>query len=449
MRTLIRSGLLALEDGVRVADILIEGEQIRRIGENLLDFADETVDAHGLVVLPGAVDSHVHFYMKAASGGRNADDFAVGSAGAVAGGTTTVIDFATPAAGMSFAEAARLRIAEAGACVYTDFGLHMEVTGAFPQDFEGLCELPPMGVRALKIYTTYGKTELPRERLPELMRRAKALGMTLLAHCEDDATVRATKAQFLAEGRTSPADHAASRPAEAEAKAVSDVIAAAEAAGTRLIIAHISSAAGAEQVREARKRGADVHGETCPHYLLLTDACYLRDEPQRYIMTPPLRTSADNAALWSALIAGDIELVSTDHCPFPLADKLREKTCFEAIPGIGGVQSMPTLLFSEGYKKGRLTLPMLAARMATDAAKIYGLYPKKGAIRVGADADLAIFDPNQVHRLHAAEEQSRAGYTVFEGYEVTGRLRYTYLRGQLAAQDGRPVGEARGVYLGS
>ncbi len=447
MRRLIQGGLLALEDGAQVADILIEGETIAAIGQNL-GAADAVIDARGLVVLPGAVDSHVHFYMETASGGRNADDFLAGSAAAVAGGTTTVVDFASPVEGKSYAEAARLRLAETGGRVHTDYALHMEVTGAFPQDYAGLSELPAMGVHALKIYTTYGATEIPRARLPELMLRASELNMVLLAHCEDDAIVRQTRARFLAEGKTAPMYHGDSRPIEAETRAIADVIAAAEAAGTKLIIAHISSGAGAALVRAARARGVDVHGETCPHYLLLTDDCYRMPEPQRYIMTPPLRKAADNEMLWDCLISGDIGLVSTDHCPFPLADKLRENTCFEAIPGIGGVQSMPALLFSEGCKKGRLSLPALAARIATDAAKLYGLYPKKGAIRVGADADLAIFDPDAVHTLGAQHELSRAGYTVYEGRSVTGRVRYTLLRGALAAVDGRPAGEPRGRYLG-
>ncbi len=448
MKPLLISGATVVTEAeAHVADIRVEDGRIAQIGEKLSGDGCETLDARGLVALPGAVDSHVHFHMQTSAGGRNADDFTVGSACAVLGGTTTVVDFASPVEGKSFEGALLARRAEADGRVYTDYALHMEVTGAFDEPLSGLDALPALGVKGLKIYTTYGTEQYPREKLPALFKKAATLGMVMLAHCEDDEIVMDTKARFLGEGKTAACWHAASRPASAEEKAAGEIIALAEQAELPLIVAHISTAGAARLVAEARSRGARVYGETCPHYLLLTDACYLRPEPQRYIMTPPLRTPSDNAALWQAVEKGDIGLISTDHCPFTLPDKLRCKGCFEAIPGIGGVQSMPALLFSEGYQKGRLMLPQLAGRIATEAAKRYGLYPQKGVLAEGADADITLFDPNAKQLLTAAAEHSNAGYTVFEGMPVGCRVTHTFLRGVLTAHNGALCGAAAGRYV--
>ncbi len=447
MSLLIKNGLVVTEQEVLHADVLIEGERIAKIGAGLPDFAEQTIDAAGKIVLPGAIDSHVHFFMKTAAG-RNADDFTQGSTCAVCGGTTTVVDFAGPVEGMSFADALKVRRAEADGNIHTDYALHMEVTGEFEQDYNDLASLLPEGVRALKIYTTYGDSRVPDERLPALFQKAAELGLVLLAHCEDDDIVTGLKKEFIEEGKTQARFHGESRPIEAETKSIEKIMALAHEAGLKLIIAHISSGKGGELVRAACSKGWDVSGETCPHYLLLTDERYCGEQPQRFIMTPPLRKAEDNQKLWGLVESGDIGVISTDHCPFTIADKLSREGCFEAIPGIGGCESMVSLLYSEGYAKGRLTLTELASRLSTQAAKLYGLYPKKGVLAEGSDADIVIIDPKAQRTLTQANEHSTAGYTVYEGFAVSGKPVYTIRRGEIVAENGNLMAaECRGQYI--
>ena len=443
----IRGALCALPDGASECTIAVWDGKIASIGRFDPPDGAEIVEANGLVALPGAVDSHVHFHMPTADGGYNADDFSTGSTCAICGGTTTVVDFASPVEGKSWTEGVRRRRAEADGQVFCDYGLHMEVTGAFEQDITRLGELADAGVKVLKIYTTYGSDRYPREKLPALFREAKRLSLRILAHCEDDEIIQETKRRMLAAGRTGAALHAESRPAAAEAAAVRELIGLAEESGAELIIAHVSTGEAGELVAKARKRGVAVYAETCPHYLLLTEELYADKEPQRIIMTPPLRTASDNALLWELLASGDIGMASTDHCPFLLEQKLAEPTCFGAVPGVGGCENLVSLLFSEGYQKGRLSLPQLAERLSGEAARLYGLSPCKGVLAEGADADIVLIDPNAPRVLTAAKEHSNAGYSIWEGFRVGCTVRRVYLRGELVSTGGEPVGSPNGKYL--
>ena len=444
---LIKGALVAAENGTDRRDLLIANGKIEDAGRIDPPEGARTIDARGLVALPGAVDSHVHFFMPAANGKRNADDFFAGSKCAVCGGTTSVVDFASPISGGSWTGGVNVRRAEADGSVFCDYGLHMEVTGAFRQDVAKLGELKDAGVRVLKIYTTYGADRYPREKLPALFREAKRLDMPILAHCEDDEIIQQTKQHMLREHRDAAALHAKSRPAIAEVSAARELIALSEQTDAELIVAHVSSGETGLLVAGARKRGVNVCAETCPHYLLLTDERYDGPEPQRYIMTPPLRTTSDNEILWELLRSGDIGMVSTDHCPLRLKDKLKEPTCFGAIPGVGGCENMVSLLFSEGYRKGRLTLAQLYERLSTEAARRYGLCPKKGMLNVGSDADVVLIDPDMPRVLGANAEHGNAGYSVWEGFRVGCTVRYVFLRGNLVSVDGEPIGKPQGRFL--
>jgi dihydropyrimidinase len=443
----IRGALCALPDGARECTIAVRDGKIASIGRFDPVEGAEIVEAKGLVALPGAVDSHVHFHMPTANGGYNADDFSTGSTCAVCGGTTSVVDFASPVEGNSWTEGVRRRRAEADGQVFCDYGLHMEVTGAFEQDITRLGELAEAGVQVLKIYTTYGADQYPREKLPALFAEAKRLNLRILAHCENDEIIQATKRRMLAAGRTGAALHAVIRPAAAEVAAVRELIGLAEESGAELIIAHVSTGEAGKLIAKARTRGVKVYAETCPHYLLLMEELYAGEEPQRYIMTPPLRTASDNEILWELLTSGDIGMTSTDHCPFLLEQKLAEPTCFGAVPGVGGCENLVSLLFSEGYQKGRLSLTQLAQRLSGEAARLYGLSPRKGTLCEGADADIVLIDPNAPRKLTATKEHSNAGYSIWEGFQVSCTVRRVYLRGELVSLDGEPVGQPQGKYL--
>jgi dihydropyrimidinase len=443
----IQNARAVTPEGVEVHDILIRDGKIAAVGKIATPDGARAVDASGLIALPGAVDSHVHFEMPTAEGGRNADDFYAGSMGAVCGGTTSVVDFASPVEGGSWTDGISARRARAGGRVYCDYGLHMEVTGEFDQDIARLYELRDAGVRVLKIYTTYGADRYPREKLPALFGQAKRLGLAILAHCEDDDILQQTKRQMLANGQIAASLHAKSRPAGAEVSAVRELVALSERTGAELIVAHVSTGEAGLMIAQARRRGAPVHAETCMHYLLLNDGLYDGLEPQRYIMTPPLRKPEDCETLWELLASGDIGMVSSDHCPFPLRQRLAEPTCFGAAPGVDGCEALVSLLFSEGYQKGRLTLPQLTGRLSGEAARRYGFYPKKGALRGGLDADIALIDPCAKRTLSAAHEHGKAGYSIWEGFEVGCTPRYVFLRGKLVSRDGEPVGEPGGEYL--
>lgn len=444
---LIQNALCFHEGREQTLDIAIEGGTIARIGHLEPPEGTTAIDVRGLVALPGAVDSHVHFHMPTGNGGYNADDFSAGSTCAVCGGTTSVVDFASPVENGTWTEGVRRRRAEADGRVFCDYGLHMEVTGAFEQDVSRLGELKDAGVRVLKIYTTYGADRYPREKLPALFREAKRQGLAILAHCEEDELLQEKKRAMLAAGRTDAALHAESRPAAAEVRAVNELLALSESIGTELIIAHVSSGEAGMAIAAARRRGVNVCAETCPHYLLLDDSLYAGAEPQRFIMTPPLRTKRDNELLWELLANGDIGMVSTDHCPFMLYEKLAEQTCFGAVPGVGGCEHMVSLLFSEGYQKGRLTLGQLYERVSGEAARRYGFASRKGALAIGADADITLIDPHAKRTFEAEREHSNAGYSIWEEFEVGCSVKAVFLRGELVALDGGPVGLPAGKYL--
>ena len=439
MATIIKNGLVVLEQQAAPLDIRIEGECIHALEPNIQPApGDRVIDAAGKIVLPGAVDSHVHYHMPTATG-FNADDFTSGSACAVVSGTTTIMDFADPTLGKTLPEAMEYRLAEAKGASYADYSMHAELTGDYYMDLAQLTQLKRMGICALKIYTTYGSSEFPPERLPELFAEAKKQGMITLVHAEDNDVILRTRQQFEAEGKTAACYHAQSRPIAAETSAIRKILALAAQAEAPVIIAHISSGEGAQLVAQAQAAGQQVYGETCPHYLLLTDECYQREHPQFYIMTPPLRKQKDCDTLWELLCKGTVGMVSTDHCPFTVEDKLSRQGCFEAIPGIGGSETLLPLMFSEGYRQGRLTLNQLAERLSTQAAKLYGLYPRKGVIAVGSDADLVLVDPEQEYTITASLYPSKAGYTVYEGHKAVGKPVLTLLRGQIVAQDGKVI----------
>ena len=441
---LIHGGTIVTPAGQSRADVLCRDECIAAIGENLSGQGDPILDASGCYVFPGGVDAHVHLQMPVGEF-TSTDDFTTGTVAAACGGTTTIVDFSTQERGQSLSEAVARRRAEADGSVAIDYGLHLAVSDATDKTLRALPELRRQGYRSLKLYTVYPALYLEDEQILRLFIAAREAGLLPLVHCENRAIVSACTARLLAAGQTAPRYHPQARPAVAESEAVARVLALAEVAGTPIVIAHVSCRRSLEEVRRARGREQEVYVETCPHYLLLTEKEYGRPdfEGAKYVLTPPLRTAEDQEALWPALAQGEIGFVSTDHCPWNYRGmKDRGRDDFSRIPnGAPGIETRMSLLWSEGVGKGRLTPERFVAVTATEPARLYGLYPHKGTIAVGADADLVVWDPSREVALGVSSLHQRVDYCPYEGWPVRGYPRDVVSRGRVIVRGGEFVGE--------
>ncbi|MDQ0512262.1 dihydropyrimidinase [Ancylobacter amanitiformis] len=432
----ITNGRVGLSDGWADCDIGIDGGRITALGEGLK--GAEILDAAGLWVLPGGVDAHCHLDQPSWGGTEGADGFGTGSLAAVFGGTTTIVPFAMPAPGTTMPQAVERSLALAEGRSFADYSLHAiatEATGPAQDQMDWLCA---QGIPSVKAFMTYEGFAVSDERMLELMDGARARGMTVMIHAENDAIIRHSRDKLLAAGRTALRYHLIAHSAAVEREAIHRVATLAEVTGARVLIVHISSAQGIEELTRARLRGTDVTGETCPQYVLVPPAALdgPAEDAARFLFCPPGREAASHAALWQALEAGDIALWSSDHSPGPLADKVAAEDFDKAVSGIPGLETRLPLLFSEGLASGRLSLPRYLSVAGAAAARYYGL-EGKGAIAPGFDADLVLWDPAARWQVRAAEQRSRAGYTPFEGRWLTGRPLTVLLRGRTVVADGR------------
>ena len=447
--TVIANGTLITAEAALRADLGILDGRIAAAGADLA--GRERIDAAGMLVLPGAVDEHVHLQMPAGEF-ASSDDFYTGTVAAACGGTTTVIDFVEARPGQPLVEALAARRAEAGGKVAVDYGLHMTLSRA---DDATLAQIPASiaaGAASFKLYMAYQGLRLDDG---ELLRALGALGQAggrVLVHAENHYAIAYLTAQALGEGRTGPENHPHTRPDFMEAEAVNRLLALARITGTPLTVAHLSCAAGLEVVHAARLRDQVVWVETCPQYLLLDEAEYRRPgfEGARFVMSPPLRTERDRAALWVGLAAGEVDTVATDHCPFFFAtQKTRGLHDFTRIPGgAPGIETRLALLYTHGVQAGRLTPQQWVAACCTEPARRLGLAPRKGTLEVGADADVVIFDPERQITLVAESLHQNVDYTPYEGWVVTGYPVTVLSRGKTVVRDGRFVGRpGRGQYV--
>lgn len=441
---LVRNGTLVTPAGCFGADLLCREGKIAGIGR----FPEEPVgaeilEAGGCYVLPGAVDVHVHLQMSVGDTATS-DDFFSGTVAAACGGTTTVLDFATQARGQRIEEAVALRRAEADGQVAVDYGLHLAVTDLAGGTPQAIRRLAGEGYTSLKIYTVYRALYLEDREILQLLELCAEEGLLPMVHGENRALVEHCTERLRAQGKWEPRYHARARPAAAEAEGIAHVLTLAEAVGCPVYIAHVSSARALEEIRRARERGQTVFAETCPQYLLLTEERYAAPgfEGAKYVVTPPLRRPADRDALWNALVHGEIDVVSTDHCPWNYrGQKDHGREDFTLIPsGMPGIETRLTLLWSEGVGKGRLSPEQFVSLTATTPARLFGLAPRKGNIAVGADADLVIWDPQQEITLSASGLHQRVDYCPYEGWSVRGYPRVVVLRGEVVVRDGQFVG---------
>jgi len=451
-RLLIQNGLLVDTEWTRHADILVEDSQIvhiaASIGSDEVPEGTEIIQAEGLCILPGIIDAHTHFHLES-RGTVTADSFAEGSKCAAYGGVTTVIDFADDDKKGDLASCSKHRIEAMQEGMAVDFSLHQGLY-AFRDGLEDeLISMKKAGVSVIKMFTTYknvGYLIEKRDELKAIFSLCKKHDILVSVHCEDDATIQKIDAQY--EGPYDPASHAKLRPSEAEARGIDTVGSIALELDMPLYVVHLSSKAGLQKVRELRAKGLRLIVETTPHYLFLDKSKLEGADGALYVMTPPLRSEEDNLALQEAVLNGEIQVIATDHCSFTVEQKMASNDCRTILPGIPGTEEMLSLVYSFAANSGRIGLQQVVNLLSTAPAKAFGLYPRKGAIRVGSDADLVLFDPDEAWTISSETTHSASGYTPYEGMQVLGRPVITYLRGRLIMGDGIYLGlEGNGEYI--
>jgi dihydropyrimidinase len=445
LELVLKNGTVVTPAGTRRADVGIREGRIAALEPGLE--ARENLDATGLLVLPGAVDPHVHLQMPAGST-LSSDDWETGTRAAAHGGTTTVIDFVEPEPDEPLLEALAARRAEAEGRAVIDYGLHMTLARTDAPTLEAVPEVVAAGVTSFKTYTTYEGFRLDDAALLEALSTVAATGGLTLVHAESDAITQRETARLLAAGQTAPRYHPLSRPAVAEAEAVQRVLALAEVAGAPVYIVHVSTARAAAALAAAQVRGQEAYGETCPQYLLLTAAEYGRPgfEGAKFVCSPPLRSATDGEALWQALGRGTLQTLGTDHCPFNYeGQKDLGRDAFDRIPGgLPSIEARLALLYTFGVRAGRLSLERWVELCAGAPARLFGLFPRKGALQVGADADVVLFDPEKRVTLTQALLHERVDYTPYEGLNLQGYPVTTLVHGQVIVREGQFVGDRGG-----
>lgn len=447
MATLIKNGTLITASERFKADILIEGEKISQIGTDLSHPTAVEINAEGLYVLPGGVDPHVHLDLPMFDT-VSSDDHYTGGKAAAFGGTTTVIDF-VPQDDGTLEENINRWHAKADPIAAIDFSFHMNITDFNQQVAKEIFTLPDLGVTSLKVFTAYnGRLRLSDGEIFRVMRVARAAGMLTMIHVENGDVIEILTDEALMAGNTSPIFHAKTRPAWGAVEASLRAAAlAAQAGDAPLYVVHMNTAGEVDQLAYAQEHGLNMMGETCPQYLFFVEDDLQREDGAKWICSPPMRTEADNHRLWEGLSNNTIKVVSTDHCPFfydgttpityegkPVAIPGKElgKNDFTKIPnGLPGVGDRMPILWTQGVGTGRIAPNQFVAAHCTNPARIFGLYPQKGALIPGADADIAIWDPNKELRYGVDVAQHRTDYNLYEGWQLKGFPVKVFLRGQL------------------
>lgn len=453
MPILIRGGEIVDASRRFVGDVLCEDQTITEIAPRIESPPPETevIDAAGKFVFPGFIEPHAHVYLPV-MGTEAKDTFESASRAALVGGTTTIFDFVSPEREQSPLEAYaewKRRGAGQSAC---DYSFHLAITRLDDAAEAEIRQIVADGITSFKVYLAYPGVGLDDASLYRALRLARELGVITCAHCENEALVSAVQAEFVAAGKTSPRWHARSRPPQVEADGTHHLLTFAEMAGAEVYLVHVSCAEALQVALAARERGVPLYIETLIQFLLLDESLTQRDdfEAAKWLVSPPLRAKSHQDALWGAIADGSIDTLATDHAPFDFeGQKDAGKELFTRIAnGMPGIEDRINLLYTYGVKKGWIDLQRMVELASTHPAQIFGLYPRKGAIEVGADADLVIYDPTYRGAITADEQQMNVDYNAFEGWTIEGRPEVVLVRGSVAARAGQFVGEVgRGQLL--
>jgi dihydropyrimidinase len=436
MSVLLSGGMVTTATQSRLAAVRLSDGLIVEIGDLTPRPGEEVVDCSGCLVLPGGIETHTHLDLEA-MGTVTADDFATGTRSALAGGTTTVLDFATQFHGESLMEGLARWHKKAGGQAVTDYGFHLAMTQWRPEFADEMAQVVAAGVTSFKLYMAYrGSMMVEDDEIYAALSASSRLGATIGFHCENGLVIDALVRQELARGHTGAFYHQRTRPPELEREAAGRLTMIAGLLDAQHYIVHLSAGETIEEVRLARRRGSKVVAETCPQYLLLDDSLYGTAESdelavRQYLMSPPLRAAANLDALWAGLAEGDIQFVGTDHCSFNLHGQKDQATDFASIPnGAPGVELRLALLYTYGVAAGRISAERFVAVTAENAARYFGLYPRKGTLLPGSDADIVVYDPSPGWTVRHDLLHDNVDHSPYEGRQIQGRVRDVFLRGQ-------------------
>ncbi|MEW5798723.1 MAG: dihydropyrimidinase [Bacteroidota bacterium] len=438
MTVLIKGGRVITADEDFFGDVFVEGETVSLIGKNLQVQAEKTIDASGKLVMPGGIDPHVHLDMPF-MGTFSSDNYATGTSAALFGGTTMVIDFVLQTQGKSLYHALEAWQGRSNGNAACDYSFHMAVTD-FNENTKA--EITKMvndeGITSFKTFMAYkGALMIDDRQMVGLMQEVKKQGGMVTVHATNGDMIDFLVAKHRSEGKLAPLYHYLSQPEITEAEASGRFADMSYYTGVPGYIVHMTCEGALNQVRRAAQRNQRVFAETCIQYLILDASLYEQNfEGAKWVMSPPLRQKKDQEALWGAINQGTVQVVATDHCPFKWEQKLMGKDDFSKIPnGHPAIENRMELLFSEGVNKGKISLNKFVEVSSTNAAKIFGMFPKKGCIAVGSDADIVILDPNEEHTLSAKTHHMNVDYSGYEGWKVKGKVKYVLMRGQIAIEN--------------
>ncbi len=452
MKCLLSGGLVVSGSCVTQNDVLFDtvSGKILDVSDNIVPSWDtEVIEVTGKYIFPGFIETHTHFDLEVAQT-VTADDYLSGSESAVCGGTTAFLDFATQNKGESLKQGLENWREKAKKGVNCDYGFHMAISDWNESVETELQDMISEGITSFKLYMTYPAMVLDDKKIYRILKKLNEIGGITGVHCENMGLIDALVEEEKAKGNFSPQTHAITRPDVAESEAIHRLLCLAKVANAPIIIVHLSSARGYEEIQRGREDGQEIYVETCPQYLILDESVYKKDgfEGADFVCSPPLRKKSDQETLWNAIQRDCIETIGTDHCSFTREQKKFGLHDFTKIPnGMPGVETRPVLINTFGVKENRISMEQMCKLLAENPAKLYGLYPNKGVLAKGSDADIVVWDAKEKWTIGNCNQHSKAGYSPFEGTDVVGRAKQVFLRGTLIAEDGVLVKAGAGKFL--